>query len=60
LFEVSVHKRRFALGPLKLTAGVAPAARGAVCTGQQHAHAEHGQRADNDPKRNNVPVDPVT
>jgi len=40
VFEVvvTVHKRRFPLGPLKFTAGVAPAARGALCTGQQHAH----------------------
>jgi hypothetical protein len=35
---ISVRKFRFALGPLKFTAGVAPAARGAVCAGHQHAH----------------------
>ena len=51
MFKVSVHKRRFALGPLKFTAGVATAARGAVCTGQQYVHTEHRQRADHNPEK---------
>ncbi len=57
---VLVQQRRFALGAFEYAPGVAPAARGAPSTGQQHTQPQHPHRADHNPEEEQRAVDPVT